>query len=135
MTLLLSLLIIASCQTSDSSLSLFATDWELKEIAGSTLKTPNLNEIPYLSFSEHDKSISGHTGCNRLAGSFHYSPAGELVFAQAAATKIFCDNVSDEQALLQNLSNVKSFEIQDHDLLLYDAEKAVILKFSSKKDL
>lgn len=126
------LLFTASCQNKNVSNSLFAQDWQLQKISGNDLKGPHQDEMPFLSFSEHDRSLSGHTGCNRLAGSFHYTSSGELAFSQTAASKMFCENSLEEQMFLQNLSTVKSYEVKEEELLMFDEEKNIVLQFSVK---
>jgi heat shock protein HslJ len=130
--ILFSLFIVASCQDKASSESLFSQRWELVKTSGNDLKGPHEDEEPFLSFSEHDRSLSGYTGCNRLAGSFHFAKDGELAFAQTAATKRFCENSLEEQLFLQNLSLVKTYEIKDGTLFMYDQNKLVVLQFSGK---
>lgn len=120
---------VASCQSQGDSPDLFSKTWSLSQMNGEALKG-NYEEVPSLTFSEHDRSLSGFGGCNRLAGSFHYTSGGELGFAQTAATKMFCENSLEEQTFLQNLSLIKSFEIKDKELLMLDENKAIVLIFS-----
>lgn len=123
------LILIASCQSQGDALNLFSKAWDLKEMKGEALKG-SYEEAPSLKFSEHDRSLSGFGGCNRLSGSFHYTSAGELGFSQTAATKMFCENSLEEQTFLQNLSLIKGFEIKDEKLMMLDENKAVVLMFS-----
>lgn len=116
-------------------MNLFSQEWQLVLISGNELKGPFLDEEkPTLRFSEHDRSLSGFTGCNRLAGSFHFSSTGELSFGQTAATKMFCENSLEEQLFLQNLSQVKTYEIKESVLKMYDQNKSVVLQFSAIKN-
>jgi heat shock protein HslJ len=80
---------------------------------------------------ETDK-IGGSGGCNSYGGSFMQAE-DTVEFSDIISTKMWCANAPTENKYFQALEKSVLFELSGSELVLMDANKQNILKFTKKK--
>lgn len=111
------------------AVSLTNTAWHLVSI-----HKVNIEEkikLPYIQFDDSVK-ISGFAGCNNFFGS--YTLEGKsLDFGQLGLTRMFCEQTAElENKFLKAIEEVRSFEINSTEFILYDEKKVEVLHFVEK---
>lgn len=112
-----------------------------KEIAGTWILEKTNNEIvlasqfskgaPQLSFDLSTAKLSGHDGCNTVAGDFELL-GNKIRFSSLASTKMLCANKNGFQLLPRLSEQTVDYFFTDGKLYLYLADDSMII-FSRKK--
>lgn len=84
---------------------------------------------PVLTFSSNQNQVSGSTGCNRLFGKL-FRENNKLKIENIGTTKMACNDDGLEQAFLENLNTVVSYQIQDGVLMLLNNQNNTVIKAS-----
>lgn len=109
-------------------------EWDLVELKN----TPpdqliTMQTRPYVRFS--GQQISGHTGCNAMAGQIKLE--GErMQISQIASTRMYCEPVAQiEHAFLQMLENAKYSSLEGERWSWYDEDMLRLVSFARKTTL
>lgn len=101
-------------------------DWKLTAMNGEAL--PPLERGITLSFTAKTKRAGGNGGCNGYGGSYTLNGSA-LEFGALMSTMMACENLHLEQRYFTTLSEIKSYEISNHMLILRDSTHAERLRF------
>ena len=84
-------------------------EWNITEVNGTTLTT---DPLPFIGFDVTQHRIYGNSGCNRMMGSFEADSLnpGKISFGQIGSTRMMCQDMKTEQAVLDALGKVQSYE-------------------------
>ena len=78
--LLVLLVAVAGCKSSDNSLTLLrAKEWQLKSMTENGKEVKNPQQIPTLVFSD-SSAVYGSAGCNRFFGTYEVGEKGKMTF-------------------------------------------------------
>lgn len=137
---LLSLLIplFLSCSIKNKNTSaevntLVDSYWMLRSLEGQNVPETVDTRTAYIRFEEGEDEIKGYTGCNRFFGKYEYSEAQSdtdeslqmLRMMELNSTRMMCDNIDQENKLMDILKRVTGYRISDNVLTLYEGDKAV----------
>lgn len=93
-------------------------DWQLERINETQLDSADfMKGLPQLSFDLSEKRVSGHTGCNNVAGSIEVQ-GQRIAFAPMIATKMACPGMEFEQDYLRWFAGSVAYAIQENRLHL-----------------
>ena len=105
--LLVLLVAVAGCKSSDNSLTLLrAKEWQLKSMTENGKEVKNPQQIPTLVFSD-SSAVYGSAGCNRFFGTYEVGEKGKMTFKTGGATMMFCPDMPFEDAYLKALNKVE----------------------------
>lgn len=134
--------LFASCNSAKSvnqdksaqgeTVSIFDKTWKLGKINDQAVKYDHQNKKwPSLKLNKDDKRVSGSGGCNNFMGGFTLGENNRLQFSQMASTRMACPNIDfNENDYLKVLGTVKSYELEDNELLLKDGSGKTVLTYS-----
>ena len=103
------------------------TEWTLVELDGEPVEISEAELAPSLVLDLEEARVTGSGGVNRFTGSFALSE-GELRFGPLAATRMAGpeEAMQREQAFLDALARVTSYELDDRRLTLLTGGDAVV---------
>jgi heat shock protein HslJ/uncharacterized protein YraI len=103
------------------------TNWQLVSMYGAPLAA---GPAPTLYFSP-DNMVSGSGGCNQLSGPYTLNGSA-LVIGPLVSTQMMCDQalMTQEQAYIQALTAVASYEIAGNQLILRSGAGQEVLRFN-----
>ena len=102
--------------------ALFAhSTWNLVELQGKPVTTPEGRTSPSLSFTREGSRASGYGGCNRFTGTFTLEQVSRLRFSPLAATRMACAGDTVESEFLHILETVDSYHVEGETLVLIRA--------------
>lgn len=85
----------------------------------------------FLTINE-DSSFTGSSGCNRISGKFILKGTG-IKFSNVAATKMACDKMEQESALLRLLQqSISKYSVAGDKLYFRDGVGNIILEARRK---
>lgn len=105
--------------------------WMLEYVDG----LPVIDRSPaFIEFSE-DGRVGGDASCNRFSGGYEQSGT-TLALDEVAATRRMCSETLNDQELrvLQVLSRVAGWRIENGLLLLLDADGAEVIRASRREE-
>ncbi|TXJ06751.1 MAG: META domain-containing protein [Acinetobacter sp.] len=87
------------------------------------------NQTPSLLLQSNHNRVLGHTGCNALYGSYQIDVAKQSLKLNTHAGHQACDNaLAQEATLMDVLSRVAFFSLQRNSIILYDADRQILLQ-------
>lgn len=97
--------------------------------AGSLEKpvNPKSKESLVFEINASEMSYFGDLGCNTVRGKIQDLDESNLVLGPGASTKMACMDMSSENAILQAISKIKSYQIADNQLTLFDENGAEVM--------
>ena len=119
---------------------LVSVEWRLIAIEtdeGSTSPTEADGRVPTVLFTDESadeagaRRLSGSGGCNRFFGSYETGSEGDLSVSPLGATRMMCGEVGVmelEAAFFENLSDARSYSIEDGELAIRFAAGLLRLK-------
>jgi heat shock protein HslJ len=109
------------------NISLYGKKWTVIQIGiikGASLEKHSLN----LSLDPTSRRINGFSGCNYLNGTYQTGEENQLLFSKIATTRKFCESIGElENAFLKALEKVRSYQMSDHQLELFDENNTSLL--------
>ncbi|XID74277.1 META domain-containing protein [Alkanindiges sp. WGS2144] len=101
------------------------TNWDIVSLKS---KNPQVFvNRPYLFLQSATQRVWGSTGCNALRGGYETESANNIRF-QAFAGHMSCDNALAQEAdIMDALSRVATYQVQQDMLFLYDQQGQLIL--------
>jgi heat shock protein HslJ len=129
----------SACQTFEPSAEDFASastlggyQWELIELNGGAVVSPQDRETPHLIFLESEQRVAGSAGCNRIMGAYTLGDDGSLQFGNLATTMMACPEMGTEAAFLAALRSIQTSKIQDGRLILIDGQGNPLARLKAK---
>lgn len=112
---------------------LLETKWVLAELGGNTIKKSNNAKEVYLTMEALDNRLRGSGTCNSFTGTYKLSGNSGIKFSSLIYTELACDDISVENQFFHILEKVENYSLQGETLLLQNANKEVLVKFSASK--
>lgn len=106
-------------------------EWDLVELQNTQPEQLEaLQTRPYIKFS--GQQLSGHTGCNAMAGQFNLE--GErLQLSQVASTRMYCESAAQiENTFLQILEKASYSSLEGENWSWYDQDMLKLASFTRK---
>jgi heat shock protein HslJ/uncharacterized lipoprotein NlpE involved in copper resistance len=120
----------ATCPEPFSQAELRGTEWQLARLGDAPVELAEDQRRPNLTFSPDENRVWGFAGCNRLIGGFA-AHGDQLRFSGAGSTMMACPVGMDlEQGLFQALEATERYRVLGRLLDLYDAEGALVARFT-----
>lgn len=96
--------------TYNQSNALLAGNWYFYRIGNLKVQSPE-EEWPHIELNTQTGQVNGNAGCNQLLGYFKFNDKGSINFADMAATRMMCPDMSVENALTEALPKVTNYSI------------------------
>ena len=110
---------------------LTGTRWALMRLGDQQVKISEGGREAYIHLNSADQSVVGYAGCNRIS-STHQSNGSQLQFGEVIATKMACDDLPTETALLEAMKLTASWRISGSQLQLLDAQQRSLATFEAR---
>jgi heat shock protein HslJ len=110
---------------------LAGTRWALMRLGDKEVKISEGGREAYIALNSADSSVVGFAGCNRIA-STHEENGSQLHFGDVIATKMACEDMPTETALLEALQATTSWRITGSQLELLDAQQRSLATFEAR---
>ena len=104
--------------------------WKLIELNGKeVILGRNQDTAPHLALKNENSRVFGNGGCNAFQGTYELSAGNKIKFSEMASTKMFCDFMEMETALLKALEMTDNFSVEKDTVSLNNASKVSVAKF------
>jgi heat shock protein HslJ len=110
---------------------LTGTRWALVRLGDQEVKVSEGGREAYIVLNSADESVVGYAGCNRIS-STHRSDGSQLHFGEVTATRMFCEDMPTETALLEAMKSTASWRISGSPLDLLDAQQQPLATFEAR---
>ncbi len=111
-------------------------EWNVVEIQGKPVQAIEDQETPYMAFDVVNSRVFGSAGCNRIFGQLYTGEKGAIDFSSLAATRMMCPDMTNEDALLTALNQVKRFGMNNEgQLLLMDGQDHDMVTLVKRTDV
>lgn len=110
---------------------LAGTRWALFRLGERDVKISEGGREAYLWLSSADPSVVGFAGCNRIS-STHEHDGAQLRFGEVIATRMACDDLATETALLEAMRSTAGWRISGSQLELLDAQQRSLATFEAR---
>lgn len=110
---------------------LAGTRWALVRLGDQEVKVSDGGREAYIALNSADGSAIGYAGCNRISTTYKSSGA-QLTFGEVIATRMFCQDMATETALLQAMKNTAGWRISGSQLELLDARQGSLARFEAR---
>lgn len=106
-------------------------EWNVVTVNG---KEASAGKDVFIGLNLKEDRIYGCAGCNRITGTVHVDKgrAGHLSFGQVVSTRMLCDDMDTERAVLEALGNVAGYEGTGQDLTLTDGDGRALFTLSRR---
>jgi heat shock protein HslJ len=105
--------------------------WVLIDMKGVPVQQSGTRRDAYLEFMPTEQKFTGNGGCNRINGNYSLEKKNTIRFGEVLSTKMSCEDINFENALVSTLAEVNRFEATGNTLLLKD-DNRVLLIFESR---
>ncbi|MFZ3274538.1 MAG: copper resistance protein NlpE N-terminal domain-containing protein [Lutibacter sp.] len=104
--------------------------WKLIELNGNKIILGKNQDIaPHLTLKNENSRVIGNGGCNAFQGTFELSEGNKIKFSKIASTKMFCDYMEMETALLNALDRTDNYSVKNDTVTLNNATMLSLAKF------
>jgi heat shock protein HslJ len=117
--------------SSEVTYELAGTRWALARLGDQEVKISEGGREAYIALNSADGSVVGYAGCNRIS-STHQSNGSQLQFGEVIATRMACDDMATETALLEAMKSTASWRITGSQLQLLDAQQRSLATFEAR---
>jgi heat shock protein HslJ len=117
--------------SSEVTYELTGTRWALFRLGDQQVKISEGGREAYLALNSADGSVVGFAGCNRIS-STHEETGSQLHFGDVIATKMACEDMATETALLEAMKATTSWRITGSQLELLDAQQRTLATFEAR---
>lgn len=136
LTVIFGVLSLQSCKTQEPVKEPVSTQdligsWTLNyidEASGTNIDEGFTEKKPTINFEETENRVHGNAGCNNYFGTFE-TENDHITFSPMGTTQMFCEGVN-EHAYFTTFEQVKSFKIDNNQLILMDENQKEILKYA-----
>lgn len=106
-------------------------DWQITQINGRKAKF--FNQWPTLSLNSAVKTVSGHTGCNRIFGRYTFDFNQKKLDMEVNAGHSSCDGaLAQEAELVDSLQRIQRFQLVGNTLYLLDQNGQRLIQAEKK---
>ena len=120
-----------TCGTPTVDASLCNTYWRLVRLGQEPVAVSSKRREPHLRFLASADRVLGHTGCNRLAGSYDQTGATLRLDALTTSRRTCEDDAGQEQALIEALEATRRFSIAGSHLELLAEDGRLLARFEA----
>jgi heat shock protein HslJ len=117
--------------SSEVTYELAGTRWALVRLGDQEVKISEGGREAYIALNSADDSVVGFAGCNRIS-STHEENGSQLHFGDVIATKMACEDLPTETALLEAMKATTSWRITGSQLVLLDAQQRALASFEAR---
>lgn len=104
--------------------------WKLIELNGKKIVLgKNQNIAPHLTLKNENSRVFGNGGCNAFQGTYELSEGNKIKFSKIASTKMFCDYMEMETAMLNALEMADNYSAEKDAVTLNNATMVSLAKF------
>jgi heat shock protein HslJ len=121
----------APAESSEVTYELAGTRWALMRLGDQQVKISEGGREAYIVLNPADGSVVGYGGCNRIS-STHQSSGSQLKFGEVIATRMACDDLATESALLEAMKSTAGWRISGSQLELLDAQQRSLATFEAR---
>ena len=107
------------------------TRWALMRLGEQPVTISEQGREAYLVLSSVEDRLVGYAGCNRISGPFT-SKNDQLTFGEIIATRMFCEDMPTETALLAAMKSTARWRISGSQLQLIDADQQPLATFEAR---
>jgi len=104
--------------------------WKLTELMGKPINK-DVNKEPYIILKAENQRLKGTGGCNSLNGSYELKENGRISFSRIATTRMACQDMETEIALLKVLETEDSYSVKNDTLILNRGRMAPLARFEA----
>jgi heat shock protein HslJ len=117
--------------SSEVTYELSGTRWALMRLGDKDVKVSEGGREAYIALNSADGSVVGYAGCNRIS-STHQENGSQLHFGEVIATRMACDDMATETALLEAMKSTAGWRISGSQLELLDAQQRSLATFEAR---
>jgi heat shock protein HslJ len=110
---------------------LVGTRWALVQLEDKAVMVSDGGREPYVALNSVETRVVGFGGCNRISSTYELNGA-RLRFGEVIATRMFCDDMPIETALLDAMKATAGWRISGSRLELLDANQQPLASFEAK---
>ena len=110
---------------------LAGTRWALVRLVDKEVKISEGGREAYIALNSADGSVVGFAGCNRIS-STHEESGSQLHFGDVIATRMACEDMPTETALLEAMKSTASWRISGSQLELLDGQQRSLAAFEAR---
>lgn len=110
---------------------LAGTRWALMALGDKAVTVSEGGREAYIALNSAENSIVGHAGCNRISSTYKLQDA-QLSFGEVISTRMFCEDMPTETALLAALKATAGWRISGSQLELLDANRQPLARFEAR---
>ena len=110
---------------------LAGTRWALMALGDKAVTVSEGGREAYIALNSVENSVVGHAGCNRISSTYKLQDA-QLSFGEVIATRMFCQDMPTETALLAALKATAGWRISGSQLELLDANRQSLARFEAR---
>ena len=104
--------------------------WKLIELDGKKIVLgKNQNIAPHLTLKNEHSRVFGNGGCNAFQGIYELSEGNKIKFSKMASTKMFCDHMEMETAVLNALEMADNYSKEKDTITINNAAMVSLAKF------
>jgi copper homeostasis protein (lipoprotein) len=104
--------------------------WKLIELNGKEIVLgKNQNIAPHLTLKNENSRVYGNGGCNAFQGTYELSDQNKIKFSKMTSTKMFCDYMEMETAMLNALEMADNYSAKKDTVTLNNATMVSLAKF------
>lgn len=121
---------VAKADSATATAGLVGPEWRLTRFGMENPVEDTLQRVKVTAVFSEERRVSGISGCNRYSGEYD-ARRDSLMFGKMASTKRACPDpvMKVEERYLDVLGDIRSYEIRDERLDLYDEGGALRLTF------
>ena len=101
-----------------------ASQWILESFSNAEYNK-NISKSSYITIDKNLETISGNGGCNNIGGRIKVLNE-QIKFENIFSTKMFCENMSQEDLFLENLSKANKYKIVGGELFIFEGENLLM---------
>jgi heat shock protein HslJ len=110
---------------------LAGTRWALMALGDKVVTVSEGGREAYIALNSAENSVVGHAACNRISSTYKLHDA-QLSFGEVIATRMFCQDMPTETALLAVLKATAGWRISGSQLELLDANRQPLARFEAR---
>jgi heat shock protein HslJ/uncharacterized lipoprotein NlpE involved in copper resistance len=104
--------------------------WKLLELNGNKIILgKNQDFAPHLTLKNENSRVFGNGGCNAFQGTYELSEGKKIKFSKMASTKMFCDHMEMETAVLNALEMADNYSKEKDTITINNAAMVSLAKF------
>ena len=112
---------------------LLETKWVLTELNGKPIKKSSSSKEANITLEALGNRVRGNGSCNSFTGTYKLSGNNGIKLGSLIYTELACDDINIENQFFQILEKVENYSLQGETLLLQNANKEALVKFSASK--